>query len=230
MTEYEHRVVGEDEWLAARRELLDKEKALTRLRDEVAAERRQLPVRLVGEDYVFTGPHGDRQLADLFGRHSQLIVVHFMYGPGWDEGCKSCSFWADQYDALIPHLAARNVALAVVSRAPLQDFAAFKVRMGWQFDWYSSSGCSFSEDFNVSFPGQDRGVYNYSETNVMEEHPGISVFGRDQEGRVYHTYSLYSRGLDALNATYQLLDLVPDGRNEQALPFSMGWVRHHDRY
>lgn len=225
-----NKIVDQSTWTAARQSLLEKEKELTLLRDEVTKARQALPWKRVETDYKFSSSVGDRKLSDLFADRNQLIVIHFMYGPGWEEGCKSCSFWADQYDALIPHLGGRDVSLAVVSRAPWQDFDAFKKRMDWQFDWLSSADNSFNTDFNVSFPDQETGNYNFRETRVMEEHPGVSVFTRNAEDEVFHTYSLYSRGLDPLNATYQLLDLVPKGRDEEALPFSMSWVQHHDRY
>ena len=223
-------IVGDDAWLAARESLLAKEKELTRLRDEVTAARQAMPWRRVTTDYRFEGPGGNAGLADLFGSVSQLVVVHFMFGPGWEEGCKICSFWADQYDAIRPHLAARDVNLVVVSRGELERLDAFRRRMGWNFPWYSSAGSSFNEDFGVSFPGKEEGTYNYRETRVMEEQPGVSVFARGEGGEVFHTYSLYSRGLDPLNAAYQFLDLAPRGRDEANLPFSMAWVNHHDAY
>jgi len=224
------RIVDTGEWVAARQALLEKEKALTKLREEVAEERRGLPWRLIKKDYEFEDESGRYTLGDLFADQKQLIVVHFMYAPGWEAGCKICSFWADQYDRIRSHIVARDVSLVVVSRALHAEFVAFKQRMGWEFPWYSSSNCEFNADFGVSFPGQETGNYNYRETKVMEEHPGVSVFAKDAQGDVYHTYSVYSRGLDALNSTYQFLDLVPKGRNEQDLPFSMAWVNHRDQY
>ena len=223
-------VVDHNAWIKARKELLAKEKQLTALRDEVAAARRAMPWQEVTRVYIFQGPEGDLTLADLFADKSQLIVYHFMYGPDWQEGCKSCSFWADQYDAINKHIGARDVAIACVSRAPLEVFTPFKQRMGWNFRWVSSAGSSFNEDYRVSFPGKTSGVYNYEETTVREELPGLSVFYKDDEDRIYHTYSAYSRGLDALNTTYQMLDLVPKGRDEQDLPFAMAWVKLHDQY
>jgi len=223
-------LVTKDQWNNARVDLLEKEKELTRLRDEVARARRELPWHLVEKDYSFSGPDGECTLLDLFGSKSQLVIYHFMYGPGWEEGCKSFSFWADQYDTVANHIAARDVALAVVSRASWQEFQTFKERMGWQFTWVSSSETSFNLDYQVSHPGGGQGVYNYRDTTVMEEMPGLSVFIKDDEGQIAHTYSCYSRGLDALNATYQILDLVPKGRDEETLDFTMSWVQHHDRY
>ncbi len=224
-------VVEPTDWLLARLDLLEKEKALTQLREDVAAARRGLPWTQVKPDYCFTDETGSYRLRELFAGRSQLVVYHFMYGPGWQEGCKSCSFWADQYDAMSAHLAARDVSLAVISSAPWPDFQAFKQRMGWQFQWLSSNGTSFNEDFGVSFPNQNEGVYNYQRTKVMAEMPGVSVFATNaDDDQVFHTYSAYARGLDALNATYQILDLVPRGRDESELPFPMHWVRLHDQY
>ena len=194
---------------------------MSQLRDEIAAQRRELPWVPVARDYRFEGPDGERSLAELFEGKSQLIVYHFMYGPGWEEGCKHCSLWADQYDAIKPHLGARDVAMAAVSKAPSADFAGFRARMGWGFPWYSSAGTTFNEDFHVSFdaPGTP-GEYNFRETTAHgKEVPGLSVFARDAEGRICHTYSCYSRGLDALNAAYQMLDLVPRGVTRQRSSF-----------
>lgn len=226
------RVADAEEWRKSRLELLAKEKELAKLRDQIAAERRELPWVPVTQDYVFEGPGGPCALADLFEGKSQLIIYHFMYGPGWDEGCKSCSFWADQYDAANMHIGARDVAIAVVSRAPLGDFAGFKERMGWRFPWYSSAGSTFNEDFHVSFDAPGTAAeYNFRETSAHgEEMPGLSVFALADDGQVCHTYSCYSRGLDPLNATYQMLDLVPRGRDEGALDSPMAWVRLHDSY
>ncbi len=223
------KVATESEWLQARAKLLEKEKALTKLRDEVTSARQAMPWREVTEDYRFSSEQGDFGLGDLFKDKSQLVVYHYMYGPGWQEGCKSCSFWADQYDAMETHLSARDVSLAVVSRAPWQDFQDFKARMGWQFHWLSSAACDFNRDFNVSFPDQERGTYNYQETMVREELPGVSVFAVEED-KIFHTYSAYARGLDPLNATYQVLDLVPKGRDETSLPYAMSWVQFHDQY
>ena len=217
-------------WIEARLALLEKEKQLTRMRDEVAAARREMPWRLVETEYEFADAEGVSSLAQLFGDKTQLVVYHYMYGPGWKEGCKSCSFWADQYDAINYHIGARDVALAVVSRAPWQDFQEFKKRMGWGFKWMSSFGNTFNTDYNVSFPGVAQGDYNFKESSVMEEMPGLSVFAKDETGAIFHTYSVYARGLDPLNATYQILDLVPKGRDEADLPFGMSWLNFHDQY
>lgn len=217
-------------WIEARQSLLEKEKELTRLRDEVSAARQAMPWVPVEESYTFENEEGTFTLSDLFNDKSQLIIYHFMYGRGWQEGCKSCSFWADQYDTINLHIGQRDVAIAVVSRAPWQDFSDFKQRMGWQFRWLSSAGTTFNTDFHVSFDTPGEGYYNYRTTGVGEEMPGLSVFAKDDEGKVFHTYSCYARGLDPLNATYQMLDLTPKGRDEEALSFPMGWVNHHDRY
>jgi predicted dithiol-disulfide oxidoreductase (DUF899 family) len=189
-----------------------------------------LPWHLVEKDYSFSGPDGEHTLLDFFDRNSQLEIDHFMCSPGWEEGCKSCSFWADQYDTVANHIAARDVALAVVSRASWQEVQPFKERMEWQFPWVSASEISFNLDYQVSRPGGGQGVYNYHDAAVMEEMAGLSVLIKDDEGRVAHTYSCYSRGLDALNATYQILDLVPKRRDEETIDFTMSWVQHHDRY
>lgn len=230
-----HPTVSRDEWLAARQALLAKEKEFTKQRDAISAARRALPWVKVEKDYVFDGPDGKETLADLFDGRGQLIVYHFMLGPGWDEGCKSCSFWADNYQGAVAHLAARDVALVAVSRAPLAEIEAFRRRMGWSFPWVSSHGSSFNYDFGVSFtPEQRKGEapnYNFGTLHFGgDEAPGLSVFARGDDGAVYHSYSTYSRGLDMFNGTYQMLDLVPKGRDEDGLDYPMAWVRHHDRY
>lgn len=222
------------EWLAARRALLEKEKALQKARDELAQQRRELPWRRIRTEYVFSSEDGPRSLGQLFGDASQLIVYHFMFHPDWDEGCKSCSFWADSYDRAVPHLGARDVSLVAVSRAPLDKLLAYRDRMGWSFPWVSSAANTFNYDFGVSFTPEQietgAATYNYREGKVtIEELPGISVFVRDGDA-VYHTYSTYARGLDPYNATYQLLDIAPYGRNEADLPYPQDWVRRHDEY
>lgn len=229
-----NRIASDDEWLNARREFLDEEKAFQRARDRLAAKRRRLPWRKVTENYVFAGEEGETTLVGLFGESSQLIVYHFMFHPNWDEGCKSCSFWADSYNNCVPHLKARDVSLVAISRAPLEKLLAYRARLGWSFPWYSSGGNSFNFDFGVSFTPEQiesgTAVYNYHETDsAIEELPGISVFSREGED-VYHTYSTYARGLDPYNATYQLLDIVPKGRDEDDLPYTMDWVRRRDEY
>jgi predicted dithiol-disulfide oxidoreductase (DUF899 family) len=231
----EHRVVSQEDWLAARRQLLRKEKEFTRLRDQLSAERRELPWRSVDRDYVFDGPDGKETLADLFDGRSQLMVYHFMFGPGWEQGCPSCSFLSDHIDAANWHLPQRDVTLLAVSRAPLSEIEAFKQRMGWHFKWVSSYGNDFNRDYHVSFTPEEMAqgevYYNYGMTEFpSEEAPGISIFYKDPSGAVFHTYSAYARGLDMLVGAYNYLDLAPKGRDEAALPWTMAWVRHHDRY
>jgi len=229
-----HKIVSQEEWTAARVELLGREKELTRMRDELARQRRELPWVRVDKEYLFDAPDGKQTLADLFDGRTQLLVYHFMFDPTWTEGCKSCSFWADNYNDVIPHLAERDVTMVTVSRAPLPTLEAFKQRMEWRFKWVSSLGSDFNRDFQVSFtPEELQGDvwYNYAMGKFPErEAPGASVFYRDGEGRIYHTYSCYARGLDAMNGAYQWLDLVPKGRDEAGLPYTMAWLRHHDRY
>jgi predicted dithiol-disulfide oxidoreductase (DUF899 family) len=233
-TQAAHTVVSKQEWLQARKALLEQEKALTRQRDEVSRRRRELPWEKVEKDYVFDGPQGRVPLADLFAGRSQLIIYHFMLGANWEEGCKSCSYLADHFDATRIHLAHRDVTLAVVSQAPMARIAAFQKRMGWQFPWVSAFSNSFQSDYGVHFTKEQVAgevEYNYAKTRFpVEEAPGLSVFYKDASGQIFHTYSTYARGLDALVGTYQFLDLVPKGRDEEGLAFSMAWVRHHDRY
>lgn len=222
------------QWLAARLELMAKEKQLTRVRDELAAMRRAMPRRKIERDYTFSTPSGPARLADLFGGHSQLLVYHFMFGPDWETGCPSCSFWADHFDAMVPHLAQRDVAFAVVSRAPLATLTAFAERMGWKFSWVSSAQTEFNHDFAVSFSPEEVDskalVYNFGTQPAHgQELPGASAFIKE-DGDVFHSYSTYTRGLDALNGTYQWLDLAPKGRDESELPWPMAWVKRHDEY
>ena len=230
-----HEVVSSDEWIEARKELLAKEKKLTRLRDDLSRERRDLPWVLVDKDYVFEGPDGRQSLSELFKDHSQLVVYHFMFGPDWEVGCKSCSFWADNFNSIVVHLNQRGVAFAAISRAPIPNLREFAQRMGWSFNWLSSQGNDFNFDYQVSFAPEDleRGeaTYNYAEHGgTMTELPGVSVFFKDESGSIYHTYSCYARGLDMLNTAYHYLDLVPKGRDEGSLPSPMAWVRLHDEY
>jgi len=231
-----HRIVSQEQWVQARRAHLAKEKQLTRQRDELARERRELPWVRVEKNYVFDAPQGKVRLADLFGGHSQLVVYHFMFGPDWKEGCPSCSFVSDHLDGAVPHLAARDVSLVMVSRAPLAKIEAFKKRMGWRFPWVSSFGNDFNHDYHVWFTPEEKakGEVNYNYTMQpfpSDEAPGASVFYKDPaSGEIFHTYSTYGRGLDPLVGTYTVLDLVPKGRDEDHLPFSMQWLRHHDRY
>ena len=231
----DHRVVSREEWLEARKAHLAREKELTRLHDRLAAARRALPWVRVEKDYVFDGPAGKVRLADLFGGRSQLVVYHFMFGPEWNEGCPSCSLTCDHVNAALPHLAARDVSLALVSRAPLSKIEPFRKRLGWRFHWVSSFGTDFNADFGVFFTPQEmaRGKVNYNYTTQpfpSEEAPGISVFHKNAAGDVFHTYSTYGRGIEPLIGAYMILDLVPKGRDEDHLGFTMEWVRYHDRY
>jgi predicted dithiol-disulfide oxidoreductase (DUF899 family) len=227
-------IVSRDEWLAARKALLAKEKAFSHARDQLTAERQSLPRVKVEKTYVFDTPEGKKTLAELFGGKSQLFIYHFMLGPTWDEGCKSCSFLADHFDGALTHLAARDVAFVAVSRAPLAKIEAFRRRMGWHFPWVSSDGSDFNFDYGVSFKDEavgTEGDYNYARQQIeSDELPGASVFYKDASGAVFHTYSTYARGLDPLIGTYNFLDLTPKGRDEADLPWTMAWVRHHDRY
>ena len=228
------RVGTREEWTAARLELLEREKELNRRRDELAAQRRRLPWVHVDEDYRFQGPDGTRSLHDLFDGRGQLIVYHFMFGPDWDEGCPSCSFWADSFDGVLVHLAHRDTTLVAVSRAPYEVLAGYEERMGWHFPWYSSAGTSFNVDFGVSFTPEQQAsgaAYNFVPLDhPPDELPGISAFVTDASGAVFHTYSTYARGLDPVNSAYQLLDLTAHGRDEAGLPHSMAWLHRHDAY
>jgi predicted dithiol-disulfide oxidoreductase (DUF899 family) len=230
-----HKVVSREEWIEARKAHLADEKRFTQARDELSRQRRELPWVKVDKSYVFDGPDGKKTLADLFGGRSQLIVYHFMLGPGWEQGCPSCSYLSDHFDGATIHLAHRDVTLVAVSRAPWPQIAAFKQRMGWGFPWVSSCGTDFNRDYHVSFTPEERtggkAYYNYQNGSFpSEEAPGVSVFFKDEAGDIFHTYSAYARGLDILVGTYNLLDLAPKGRDEDALPYTMAWVRHHDRY
>ncbi len=229
------RIVSPADWEAARVALLQKEKAFNAARDALSAERRTLPWTKVTADYVFDGANGPVSLGDLFAGRSQLIVYHFMFHPGWNEGCKSCSFWADNFNGIVVHLKHRDTALAAISRAPIAKLAAYAKRMGWTFPWVSSGGNSFNFDYRVSFTPQTLAagtqVYNYRERGFGgEDAPGISVFARNAQGEIFHTYSTFARGLDMLNGAYHLLDLTPKGRDESGLEHSMAWVRRHDQY
>ena len=229
------RIVSHEDWLAARKELLIKEKEFTHLRDELSKNRRELPWEKVEKKYVFEGPQAKETLADLFGSKSQLLVYHFMLGPGWAEGCPSCSFLADHFEGSIPHLAARDVSFVAISRAPVAEIELFKKRMGWKFKWVSSNENDFNYDYQVSMNKQEAGksevYYNYvMQKFPSEERPGASAFYKDPAGNIFHTYSTYARGLDILIGAYNWLDLTPKGRDEEGLPHTMAWVRHHDRY
>lgn len=230
-----HPVVSRDRWVSERKALLAREKELTRLHDQIARERRALPWVRVEKDYTFDAPGGRRTLAELFDGRQQLLVQHFMFGPGWEQGCPSCSFMADHIDGMTVHLAHRDVTLCVVSRAPLADIERFRRRMGWRFTWVSSHASDFNHDFGVTFtPSEQAGgevYYNYRRQPFpSEEAPGISVFYKDGTDRIFHTYSAYGRGVEVMMGTYALLDLTPKGRDEHNPAYPMDWVRHHDRY
>ncbi|WP_411880480.1 DUF899 domain-containing protein [Polaromonas sp. YR568] len=230
-----HPVVSRDTWLAERKTLLEQEKELTRLRDQIARERRALPWVHVEKHYVFDTPEGKRSLADLFEGRRQLMVQHFMFGPGWEQGCPSCSYMADHTDGMQIHLQQRDLSFVAVSRATLPEIERFRRRMGWQFRWMSSNGNDFNYDFHVSFKPEERvdGHVNYNYGLVefpAEEAPGISLFYKDGDGQIFHTYSTYGRGVEVMMGTYNMLDLTPKGRAEQDGFYKMDWVRHHDRY
>jgi len=224
------RVVGREAWIAERRTLLEAEKSLTEAREALAEQRRSLPWVRLESDYVFASERGTRSLATLFGRHDQLVVQHFMFGADWRQGCPSCSFWSDNFQGALPHLAARGVAFVAVSEAPVERLLAYRERMGWRHEWVSSAGTGFGHDFHVTYTPEEvaRGetFYNFRAGQSYGEHsPGISVFAKDARGAVYHTYSAYARGLDALWGMYQWLDRAPHGRNETGV-----WQRRRDEY
>ncbi len=227
------RFVDHETWLAARKALLAKEKAFTRERDALSAERRRLPMRRVDKDYRFDTERGRESLADLFKGLGQLVVYHFMFGADWEEGCPSCSFWMDNLDGVDVHLAARDVSFVAISTAPLEKLEAYKRRMGWRFDWASSGASAFNRDFGVTFPGRDPGPtggYNYTDNVFGEEMPGLSAFRRFEDGAIGHAYSTYGRGLDILNGAYHVLDATPKGRDEAELDWTQAWIRRRDRY
>ena len=233
--EIKHKVVSHREWIEARKAFLAKEKEFTHLRDELSRQRRQLPWEKVEKAYQFEGARGAVSLGDLFGKRSQLAIYHFMLGPGWKEGCPSCSYLADHFDGMTIHLANRDVTFAVVSHAPYAEIARFKQRMGWRFNWYSAFDSDFNFDFNVSATSEEKNqtdvYYNYEMAPFpADERPGFSAFIKDTEGDIYHTYSAYARGLDILVGTYNFLDYMPEGRDEEGLRHTMAWVRHHDKY
>ena len=230
----DHTVLPHDEWVEARKAFLVREKEFTRQRAALAQERRDLPWEAVTKEYVFDGPDGKATLPDLFDGRRQLIVYHFMFPPEWDEGCPHCSFWADNFDGIDVHLRHRDVAFVAASRAPLEKIEAFRARMGWRFTWVSSGRSDFNYDLDASFRPEAReagtAFYNYVHADPgFDDREGISVFARE-DGEVFHTYSTYARGIDAVNGAYQFLDLVPRGRDEERLEFTQAWVRHHDRY
>jgi predicted dithiol-disulfide oxidoreductase (DUF899 family) len=240
-----HEVVSKGEWVEARKRLLAKEKEFTRLRDQLSAERRALPWTRIDKDYTFDGPNGRETLAQLFGDRSQLAVYHFMFAPEWEVGCKSCSFWADNFNGITAHLRARDVAFAAISRAPLAKLQAFARRLGWTFKWVSSDESDFNYDFEVSFRpdalARGDATYNFARLSSLRsggsvlniapsDMPGISVFAKDESGAVFRTYSTFGRGIDMMNTAYQYLDLVPKGRDEAGLSHTMAWVKLRDLY
>ncbi len=230
-----HKIVSHEDWIAARKAHLAEEKAFSRARDALARKRRELPWEKVEKNYLFDTPSGKQSLADLFGGKSQLILYHFMLGPGWEAGCPSCSYLADHFDGAVIHLAQRDAAFVVVSRAPLAEIQKFKARMGRRFEWVSSFGSDFNFDYQVSATPEEKAagkaLYNYELTEFpSDERPGASVFYKNEAGEIFHTYSSYGRGLDMFIGTYHFLDIAPKGRDEDGLKWSMAWVRHHDRY
>ena len=229
----EHQVVSHEQWVEARKALLAREKEFTRLRDRLSADRRALPWEEVTKEHVFEGPDGKVSLTDLFGGSSQLVVYHFMFDPSWDEGCPHCSFWADNFDGAPVHLKARDVSFVAISRAPYAKIATYRKRMGWTFPWYSASGSDFNYDLGVSFTPEDlaggTAVYNFAGEPGMEDREGLSSFYKQEDGRIFHTYSTYARGIDMINGTYQILDLTPVGRDERE-DDPQFWVRRHDEY
>lgn len=229
------KIATREQWLDARKTLLLEEKELTRRRDELAEQRRNLPWIRIEKDYVFEGSNGRASLESLFAGRSQLAIYHFMFGPGWKEGCPVCSVCVDHLAPSVPHVAARDVSLVLVSRAPYAEIAPFKARMGWEIPWYSSHGSDFNFDFHVSFTREEVAsgtpLYNFgSVTFPSPEAGGMSIFAKDEQGVIYHTYSAYGRGNEQAMGVYNVLDLVPKGRDEAALPWPSAWIRHRDRY
>jgi predicted dithiol-disulfide oxidoreductase (DUF899 family) len=231
----DHKIVSKEEWLEARKELLKKEKEFTVLRDKLSQQRRDLPWVAVNKEYVFEGQNGKQTLSELFDGRSQLLVYHFMFDPSWEAGCPNCSFWADNFNEIIVHLNQRDVTMIAVSRAPYSKLVAYQKRMGWNFKWVSSFGTDFNFDYHVSFTKEElskkEAFYNYiTKDTHSPEKEGVSVFFKDHTGHVFHTYSTYERGIDMLNVTYNYLDLVPKGRDEDGHAFRQFWVRRHDEY
>ena len=232
----QHSVVSQDQWLAARKALLQKEKEFTYLRDKINQERLALPWMQVDKNYVFDPPKGKKSLSDLFDGRSQLIVYHFMLGPGWEAGCPGCSFLCDHLDGALPHLEHHDVMLTAVSRAPLSEIQSYKTRMGWKFPWASSFGSDFNFDYHVSFSDEQitngNATYNFSDMPMKKESaatelPGLSSFYKDENGQIFHTYSSFARGGEELIGTLMILDRAPKGRNEES---TMDFVRRHDEY
>jgi predicted dithiol-disulfide oxidoreductase (DUF899 family) len=231
-----HTTVSREEWLVARKQLLQKEKELTEMQEEVSRQRRELPRVKIDKEYVFDTPHGKKTLAELFNGNSQLVIYHFMFGPGWNAGCLGCSFFSDHVDGANQHLAHHDVTFTAVSRATLSEIEAYKKRMGWHFNWVSSNENDFNYDFHVSFKKDELATgevyYNYEMfKTTMEDLHGTSVFFKDEDGTIYHTYSAYARGDERGLGTYMFLDLTPKGRNENGPNFNLtDWVRRHDEY
>jgi len=230
-----HKTVSREEWLEARRALLTKEKELLKAKDALRQETRELPWVKVDKEYVFEGPNGKETLSDLFAGRSQLVVRHFMLGPGWKEGCVGCSFGADQTDGSVVHLINHDVMFVTVSRAPYPEIAAYHKRMGWQFKWVSSFGSDFNYDYHVSFTNDDekrgKAFYNFADMDYMgEEMPGTSVFFKNEAGEIFHTYSAFARGSELMGGVYGILDVTPKGRNEPPGGNLTDWVRRHDEY
>lgn len=235
MADPNHKVVSHAEWIEARKQFLVKEKEFTKLQDELSRQRRELPWERVEKRYVFDGPAGQETLSDLFAGRRQLAVYHFMFAPDWEEGCKHCSFWADNFNGTDVHLRHRDVTLVAISRAPLDKLERFKRRMGWSFKWLSSGATDFNYDYRVSFTPAELAAgeidWNYRRRKAtLSDTVGISAFYKDAGGNVYHTYSAYERGVEPINGAYHFLDLMPKGRDEAGLDFAQSWVRHHDRY
>ena len=230
-----HKTVSREEWLEARRALLTKEKELLKAKDALRQETRELPWVKVDKEYVFEGPNGKETLSDLFAGRSQLVVRHFMLGPGWKEGCVGCSFGADQTDGSVVHLINHDVMFVTVSRAPYPEIAAYHKRMGWQFKWVSSFGSDFNYDYHVSFTNEDerrgKAFYNFTDMDYMgDEMPGTSVFFKNEAGEIFHTYSAFARGSELMGGVYGILDVTPKGRNEPPGGNLTAWVRRHDEY
>jgi len=228
-----HKIVPHDEWIAARTAFLTKEKEFTKQRDELNRQRRELPWERVEKDYAFDGPNGKETLSDLFAGRSQLIVYHFMFPPEWEAGCPHCSFWADNFNEIIVHLNQRDASMVAISRAPREKLDAFEKRMGWSFKWLSAGGSDFNYDFGASFTDENAKlpVFNYGTmTPGGNDREGMSVFYKNENGEIFHTYSSYARGIDMFNTAYHYLDACPKGRDEDNLPFTQAWVKHHDRY
>jgi predicted dithiol-disulfide oxidoreductase (DUF899 family) len=225
-----HEIVSATEWEKARKSLLAREKELTRARDALSEARRALPWERVEKAYVFDGPDGEVTLAELFAGRSQLVVYHFMFAPEWETGCKSCSFWADNFERNVLHLAHRDATMVAISRAPVARLLAFQKRLGWTFRWVSSGRSDFNFDYRVSFEPGKPATYNFApRTYGPSDLPGISVFYRDADGSIYRTYSTFARGIEMANAGFSIMDLLPKGRDEAA-ENPMSWLRLRDQY